>query len=37
VRARRAGGGAAPVIIDEGHCARIDRCALLVWRSLFDK
>jgi len=26
-----------PVLLDTGHCARIDRCASLAWRSLFDK
>jgi len=37
VRARRAAGAPPGLLIDEGHCARIDRFALLAQRSLFDK
>jgi len=34
VRGRRAIRAPPPVMIDEGHCARIDRCASLGGRSL---
>jgi len=37
VRARLAAGAPPPVMLDEGHRARIDRCESLAWRSLFDK